>query len=88
MQCGIISKFIANRLKPLLPILVSQEQNGYVERRKILNNIIQAQEVVHSLKSNKKAGMAIQLDLAKSYDKLSWSYIREVIKNMASLIFF
>ena len=29
----IISKVIANRLKPLLPALVSEEQTGYVEGR-------------------------------------------------------
>ena len=76
----IISKVIANRLKPLLPALVSEEKIGYVEGRQILNNIIQAHEVVHSLKSNKQASMIIQLELAKTYDKLSWSYIREVIR--------
>ena len=48
----IISKVVANRFKPLLPTLVSMEQSGYVEGRKILNNIIQAHEVVHSLTSN------------------------------------
>ena len=67
----IISKVIANRHKPLLPTLVSEEKTGYVEGRQILNNIIQAHEVVHSLKNNKQAGMIIQLDLAKAYDKLS-----------------
>ena len=67
----IISKVVANRLKPLLPSLISEEQIGYVERRQILNNIIQAHEVVHSLKSNKQAGMIIQLDIVKAYDKLS-----------------
>eukprot|EP00253_Pinus_taeda_P011499 PITA_11499 len=76
----IISKVIANRLKTLLPTLVSEEQTGYVKGRQILNNIIQAHEVLHSLKNNKQAGMTIQLDLAKAYDKLSWSYIREVPK--------
>lgn len=55
----IISKVIANRLKPLLPSLILEEQTGYVEGRQILNNIIQAHEVVHSLKSNKQAGMII-----------------------------
>jgi len=76
----IISKVIANRLKPLLPTLLSEEQTGYVEGRQTLNNIIQAHEVVHSLKTNKQAGMIIQLDIAKAYDKLSWSYIRDVLK--------
>ena len=36
----IISKVIANRIKPFLPTLVSEEQTGYVEGRKIFNNII------------------------------------------------
>ena len=53
----IISKVIANRLKPLLPTLVSVEQSGYVEGRQILNNIIQAHEVAHSFLSNRNAGM-------------------------------
>lgn len=55
----IISKVISNRLKPLLPSLISKEQIGYVEGKQILNNIIQLHEVVHSLKSNKQAGMII-----------------------------
>lgn len=77
----IISEVIANRLKPLLPMLVSEEQTRYVEGRQILNHIIQAHEVVHSLKANKQADMIIQLDIVKAYDKLSWSYIREVLKS-------
>ena len=48
----IISKVVANRLKPLLPSLVSVEQAGYVEGRQILNNIIQAHKVVHSVTIN------------------------------------
>eukprot|EP00253_Pinus_taeda_P036088 PITA_36088 len=75
----IISKVVANRLKPLLPTLVSVEQSSYVEGRQILNNIIQAHEVVHSLLSNRKASMIMQLDLAKAYDKLNWAYIRKVL---------
>lgn len=67
----IISKVIVNRLKPLLPVLISEEKTGYVEGRDILNNIIQAHEMVHSLKNNTQAGIVIQLDLEKAYDKLS-----------------
>ena len=76
----IISKVIANRLKPLISSLISEEQTGYVEGIQILNNIIKAHEVVHSLKRNKQASMIIQMDLAKDYDKLSYYYIRAIIK--------
>lgn len=75
----IISKVVANRLKPLLPSLVSVEQSRYVEGRQILNNIIQAHEVVHSLTINGKASMIMQLDIAKAYDKLSWNYIMKIL---------
>eukprot|EP00253_Pinus_taeda_P029062 PITA_29062 len=75
----IISKVVAYRLKPLLPSLVSVEQSGYVEGRQILDNIIQAHEVVHSLTINRKAGMIMELDIAKAYDKLNWTYIRKVV---------
>jgi hypothetical protein len=36
----IISKVIANCLKPLLPPLISQEQSNYVDGHRILDNII------------------------------------------------
>eukprot|EP00253_Pinus_taeda_P022587 PITA_22587 len=75
----IISKVVANILKPLLPSLVSEEQSGYVEGRQILNNIIQAHEVVHTLTSKRKAGMIMQLDIAKAYDKVNWIYIKKVL---------
>jgi hypothetical protein len=76
----IISKVIANRLKPLLPILISKEQSGFVEGRKIMDNIILAHEIIHTLKSRKKSGMIIQLDFAKAYDKLSWNYMEKALE--------
>ena len=75
----IISKIIANMLKPLLTTLISEEKTGYVEGKQILNNIIQTHEVVHSLISNRQEGMIMQLDLEKAYDKLNWAYIRKVL---------
>eukprot|EP00253_Pinus_taeda_P007713 PITA_07713 len=53
----IISKVVANRLKLLLPTLVSGKQSRYVEGKQILDNIIQSHEVVHSLTSKRKARM-------------------------------
>jgi hypothetical protein len=76
----IISKFIANRMKPLLPTLISQEQAGFVKGRQILDNIIQAHEIIHTLKSQRRGGMIIQLDLAKAYDKINWHYMAKTLE--------
>eukprot|EP00253_Pinus_taeda_P003053 PITA_03053 len=75
----VISKVIANRLKPLLPLLISLEQSGYVEGRQILDGIILTHEIIHSLKTTKQAGMLLKLDLSKAFDKLSWTYIQHML---------
>lgn len=49
----LISKVLVNRLKPLLPLLISLEQTGYVEGRQIMDKIILSNEVIHSLKTQK-----------------------------------
>eukprot|EP00253_Pinus_taeda_P031749 PITA_31749 len=50
----IVSKVVALRLKPLLPLIISPEQSGYVEGRQITDGIILTHEVIHSLKQTKK----------------------------------
>eukprot|EP00253_Pinus_taeda_P015369 PITA_15369 len=76
----IISKVIANRLKMILPGIISQEQSGYVEGRQILDNILLAQEMIHSLHSRNEVGMLMQLDLSKAYDKVSWTYLEAILE--------
>lgn len=76
----IISKIIANRLKRILPGIISLEQSGYVEGRQILDNILLAQEMIHSLHARKVPGMLMQLDLSKAYDKVSWTYLEAILK--------
>eukprot|EP00253_Pinus_taeda_P036718 PITA_36718 len=75
----IISKVIANRLKPILLGIISEEQSGYVEGRQIMDNILLAQEMIHTLQTQKKTGMLIWLDLSKAYDKVSWNYLEAIL---------
>jgi hypothetical protein len=75
----VITKVIATRLKPILPYLISNEQSGYVEGRQIMDSVILAHEVIHSLKSSRTPGMLIKLDLSKAFDRASWKYIRAVL---------
>lgn len=74
--CNVIYEIMAtimvNHLKPILPRLISQEKTRFFKGRKIMDGIVTAQEVIHSLKSQKDKGMMIKLDLLKYYDHLSW----------------
>ena len=71
----IISKTIANRLKKILPKLVSKTQSAFMSDRLITNNILIAFETLYHLKKKRKGKMrfvALKLDMSKAYDRVEW----------------
>ena len=52
----ILTKVIANRLKALLPTLIGPYQSSFITGRSIIDNIIIAQELVHSMRRKKGNG--------------------------------
>lgn len=54
----IISKVLANRLKPILPKIISKEQSAFVEDRSILDNVLLASKVIHHMRSKRKGKVA------------------------------
>ena len=73
----LISKSLANRLKPHLPDYINPSQQAFIEGRRISNNIIIAQEITHSfaLTSWKHYAFMLKIDLAKAFDRLEWNFI-------------
>ena len=69
----IASKAIANRLKKILPTIISDTQSAFVIGRLIIDNVIVAFEAMHHI-SQKKGGrvgeMALKLDVSKAYDRV------------------
>eukprot|EP00253_Pinus_taeda_P029932 PITA_29932 len=76
----IVSKVVALRLKPLLLLIISPEQSGYVEGRQITDGIILTHEIIHSLKQTKKLGMLLKIDLSKAFDSICWEYMQKILK--------
>lgn len=46
-----------------------------------MDNILLAQEMIHTLHTRKTAGMMMQLDLSKAYDKVNWNYLEAILKD-------
>jgi len=44
-----------------------------------MDGILLSHEIIHSLKQSKQAGMILKLDLSKAFDKLSWTYIQQML---------
>eukprot|EP00253_Pinus_taeda_P010882 PITA_10882 len=77
----IITNILANRLKKILPSLISKNQGGFVPRRHITDNVILIQEAIHSSISRKERGMIIKLDMANAFDLVNHSFLQAVLKN-------
>ncbi|XP_074289408.1 uncharacterized protein LOC141614562 [Silene latifolia] len=80
----IISKALANRIKRVLPHVISETQSGFVPGRQITDNIVIFQEAIHSMRKKKgKTGiMAIKIDLEKAYDRLRCDFIHATLSDM------
>lgn len=68
----MISKILANRLKHVLPKIISPLQGVFIQGRDIHDNILVAHAILNSIfkKRNKNGYMLIKLDMDKAYDRL------------------
>ena len=77
----VLTKIIVARLRSYLGKLISPLQMAFVPERKGIDNVIITQELIHSLskKKGKTGYMAIKIDLEKAYNKIEWSFVREML---------
>lgn len=68
---------LVNQLKLLMPILISEYQSRFIPGRQIVDNIIVAQEEIHSMHDMKdrKGLMAIKVDLEKAHYRNIWQIL-------------
>jgi len=79
---NIITNIIENRIKEVLPIIISKNQGGFVPNKKIIDNIIIVQEVVHSSMIRQERGIIIKLDMANAFDRVSHPYLMDVLQKL------
>lgn len=77
----ILTKTLVQRLRPLMSKVVSLHQFSFIPGCDISDNIVVAQEVIHSLKhfSGSKRGMVLKIGLEKAYDRISWDFLRDTL---------
>ena len=76
-----ISNIIANRIKMVLPSVVSPNQSAFVEGRRISDNIFLCQELMRNYhRGNGSPRCALKVDLMKAYDTVRWDFMIEVLR--------
>jgi hypothetical protein len=81
----LISKVLANRLKVVLPDIISCTQSAFIPGRLIYDNIIAAFETMHTMQARmwgKVGYMGVKLDMSKAYDRVEWPFLEATILKM------
>uniref|UniRef100_A0A8R7ULM8 Reverse transcriptase domain-containing protein n=1 Tax=Triticum urartu TaxID=4572 RepID=A0A8R7ULM8_TRIUA len=80
----LISKVLANRLKQILPHVISPNQSAFIPGRLITDNILLAYECTHYMHRRKgKEGYAVvKLDMSKAYDRVEWHFLEKMMRKL------
>lgn len=72
-----ISKLLTNRLREVLPEIISPLQSAFIQDRDIYDNILITHEILSTFiyKRKRFEYMALKLDMEIAYDKIEWNFI-------------
>ena len=59
--------------------LISPQQSAFIQGRYILESVVIAHEIVHSLSKSGEPGIILKLDYEKAYDRVNWDFLFEIL---------
>ncbi|XP_050211703.1 uncharacterized protein LOC126661865 [Mercurialis annua] len=80
----IISKILANRMKSLIPYIISENQSAFVEDRLITDNFPIAYEIGYYLRCKRRGNLgmaALKIDMSKAYDRVRWEFVEVMLRS-------
>lgn len=79
----IISKFLANRLKIILPKSIAPNQSAFVKDRLLMENLLLTTEIVRDYhKENITPRCAMKIYISKAFDSVQWDFLVNILKVM------
>ncbi|GKE11746.1 putative RNA-directed DNA polymerase, eukaryota, reverse transcriptase zinc-binding domain protein, partial [Tanacetum coccineum] len=75
----VITKVLANRLKVVIPKIISNSQSTFIEGRQILDGVLIASEVLNHIK---KKMLLFKVGFEKAFDSISWNFLDNILNQM------
>lgn len=77
----VVSKILANRLKLLLPSIITENQTAFVKGRLLMENVLLASELVKDYhKDSVSPRCVMKIDISKAFDSVQWSFVLQSLE--------
>ena len=76
----LITNILTLRLEKVAARLILTTQSAFVKNHNIMNGVLALHEILHETKRRKEIGVILKLDFEKSYDKVNWAFLFEILK--------
>ena len=76
----IASTAIANRIKKVLPTIISHTQKGFLKNRSMAENTRLIYDIIDKLNSNNQEGLLLLIDFEKAFDSVEWNFLDGALK--------
>ena len=76
----IASAVIVNRIKKVLPTIISHTQKGFLKNRSIAENTRLIYDIIDKLNSSNQEGLLLLIDFEKAFDSVEWNFLDETLK--------
>ncbi|XP_027158138.1 uncharacterized protein LOC113759763 [Coffea eugenioides] len=76
----VFTKILSNRLKSVMPLLISPEQSAFAQSKEISDNVLIAQDMVAGLDRRTRGhNIIFKLDKIKAFDHVSWEFLSRLL---------
>jgi hypothetical protein len=76
----IFTRVLTSRVGQVIDRLVASNQTTFIKGWYILESVVTVHEVLHSVKHNKQQGYVLKLDYEKTYDKVNWQFLLDILE--------
>lgn len=76
----LITKILANWLRPFIPALIDPDQTGFVHGRNIAENFVYAADLFSCCHRRRVPTVVLKLDFRKAFDSVNWDSLDIIMR--------